>query len=63
MLISFNQLMSMMFLLTMILYAMMDIFLMMDFVITEEDILEKTQKNYNENSIFKIKLKNKTFNK
>ena len=52
MLIIFNQLMSMMFLLTMILYAMMDIFLMMDFVITEEGITEKTLKNYNEYSIF-----------
>jgi hypothetical protein len=54
MLITFNQLLSMMFLLTMIHYAMMDIFLMMDFVIREEDITEKTLKNYNEISILNL---------
>jgi len=44
----------MMFQLIMILYVMMDIFPMMDFVITEEDITEKTLKNYNENYIFNL---------
>jgi hypothetical protein len=38
----------------MIHYAMMDIFLMMDFVIREEDITEKTLKNYNEISILNL---------